>query len=197
MDLIRGQGHGLSGNRFDLFGCVLGCREATQFKNLDDAVMFKTLKSLFSKSDELKPDEYTVYTVHEGKEYVSHDGLGLKTPQPESEPEPVPETMVTFPDWQDISQAGGFFEDSETESVTDDESLFTGDLLNDCSGLLGNDGSIASGGINPATGLPMADSMIDVGGNVYGMSDDSMSIGTGMDSDFGIDTFGSSDDGFL
>ncbi|MCK0162681.1 hypothetical protein [Marinobacter sp. S6332] len=169
----------------------------TQFKNLDDAVMFKTLKSLFSKTDELKPDEYTVYTVHGGREYVSHDGLGLKTPQPESEPEPVPETMVTFPDWQDISQAGGFFEDSETESVIDDESLFTGGLLNDYSGLLGNDGSIASGGINPATGLPMAGSMIDVGGNVYGMSDDSMSIGTGMDSDFGIDTFGSSDDGFL
>ena len=188
MDLIRGQGHGLSGNRFDLFGCVLGCREATQFKNLDDAVMFKTLKSLFSKSDELKPDEYTVYTVHEGKEYVSHDGLGLKTPQPESEPEP----MVTFPEWQDISQAGGIFEDSETESVTNDESLFTDDFFNDCFSPLGNDD-----GINPATGLPMTNSMIDVGGNFYGMSDDSMSIGTEMDSDFGIDTFGSSDDGFL
>jgi len=192
MNLIRGQGHGPSGNRFDLFGCVLGCREAIQFKNLDDAVIFKTLKSLFSKSDELKPDEYTVYTVHEGKEYVSHDGLGLKTPQPESEPEPVPEPMVTSPDWQDISQAGGIFEDSETESVTYDESLFTDDFLNDCSSPLGNDGGIESSDINPATGLPMVDSMIDVGGNVYGMSDDSMSIGTGMDSDFG-----SSDDGFL
>ena len=123
MDIIRGQGLGLSGNRFDLFGCVLGCRESAQFKNPDDAVMFKALKSLFSKSDELKPDEYTVYTVHEGKEYVSHDGLGLKAPQPESEPEPVPEPMVTFPDWQDISQAGGILEDSETESVTNDESL--------------------------------------------------------------------------
>jgi len=131
MDLIRGQGHGPSGIRLDLFGCVLGCREATQFKNLDDAVMFKTLKSLFSKSDELKPDEYTGYTVHEGKEYVSHDGLGLKTPQPESDSEPVPEPIVTSPDWQDISQAGGIFEDSETESVTDDESPFTDDWLND------------------------------------------------------------------
>ena len=214
---------GPSGNRFDLFGCVLGYRKATQIKNLDDAVMFKTLKSLFSKSDELKPDEYTVYTVHEGKEYVSHDGLGLKTPQPGLEPEPVPEPMVTSPDWQEISQAGGIFEDSDTESVTDDDSLFTDDLLSDCSSPLGDDGGIASGGINPATGLPMANSMIDVGGNVYGMSDDSMSlglhdsmgtgmddtmgssigmddsmgIGTGMDSDFGIDSFGSSDDGFL
>ncbi|MCK0164860.1 hypothetical protein [Marinobacter sp. S6332] len=127
----------------------------------------------------------------------SHDGLGLKTPQPESEPEPVPEPMVTFPDWQDISQAGGIFDDSEAEPVVDDESMLTGDLLDDCSSLLGNDGGISGGGINPATGLPMADSMIDVGGNVYGMSDDSMSIGTGMDSGFGIDTFGSPDDGFL
>lgn len=189
---MRGQGHGLSGNRFDLFGCVLGCREATQFKNLDEAVMFKALKSLFSKSDELKPDEYTAYTVHEGKEYVSHDGLGLKAPQPELEPEPVPEPMVTFPEWQDISQAGGIFEDLETESVADDESLLTDDFRSP----FGNDGGIASGGINPATGLPMADSMIDVGGNVYGMSDDSMSIGTGMDSDLG-NSFGSSDNGFL
>ena len=104
---------------------------------------------------------------------------------------------MTSPDWQELSQAGGIFEDSKTELVTDDESLFTDDLLNDCSSALGDDGAIANRGINPATGLPMADSMIDVGGSVYGMSDDSMSIGTGMDSDFGIDSFGSSDDGFL
>ncbi|NMT62791.1 hypothetical protein [Marinobacter orientalis] len=185
--------------------------------------MLKTLKSLFSKSDELKPDEYTVYTVHEGKEYVSHDGLGLMTPDPNIGSGSDSEPTVESPDWQEISQAGGIFEDSDTESVTDDDSLFTDDMLGDYSSSLGNDGGIASGSINPATGLPMANSMIDVGGNVYGMSDDSMSlglhdsmgtgmddtmgssigmddsmgIGTGMDSDFGIDSFGNSDDGFL
>jgi hypothetical protein len=76
--------------------------------------------------------------------------------------------------------------------VTNDESLFTDDFFNDCFSPLGNDD-----GINPATGLPMTNSMIDVGGNFYGMSDDSMSIGTEMDSDFGIDSFDSSDNGFL
>jgi hypothetical protein len=80
---------------------------------------------------------------------------------------------------------------------------------------LDSDSSMFEGGINPATGLPMMDSVIDVGGNMFGMSngssgigiddsmgtgigmDDSMGIGTGIDSDIGIDSFGSSDDGFL
>lgn len=185
--------------------------------------MFKTLKSLFSKSDELKPDEYTVYTVHEGQEYVSHDGLGLKTPQPITEPEPVPEHVVASPDWQEVRQVKGVFDDSGAESVCDADDPFTDDLFSDCSSPLGNGGGIESFGVNPATGLPMANSTIDVGGNVYGMSDDSMSmglhgsvstgmddtmgssigmddsmgIGTGMNNDLGIDSFGSSDDGFL
>jgi hypothetical protein len=95
--------------------------------------MFKTLRSLFSKSDELKPDEYTVYTVYEGRKYISHDGLGLITPDPNlrSGSEPVP--TVEYPDWQKISQPGGALADSDPEAVTDDDNLFTGDLIGDCS----------------------------------------------------------------
>lgn len=69
--------------------------------------MFETFKSLLSKNDKLQPDEYTVYTVHEGKEYVSHDGLGLMTQGPTDlgdGSDTVP--MQKYPDWQKISGSG-------------------------------------------------------------------------------------------
>lgn len=184
--------------------------------------MFKALKSLFSSSNELKPDEYTVYTVHEGKEYVSHDGLGLKTPEPEMAPEPLAEP----PEQHEPVQVAGTSEDSDFEPMTRHGGLFSDDMPDSHSSsldsdssvsesnssLLGSESSMFEGGVNPTTGLPMMDSTIDVGGNVFGMSDDStgigmddsMGIGIGTDdlgvsagSDIGIDSFSSFGDDFL
>jgi len=177
--------------------------------------MFKALKSLFSSSNELKPDEYTAYTVHEGKEYVSHDGLGLKT----SEPEMVPEPLAESPEQHEPIQVAETSEDSDFEPMTRHGGLFSDDMTDGHSSSLDSDpsslesdSSMFDGGINPATGLPMVDSVIDVGGNVFGMSDDStgigmddsMGIGIGTDdlgvsagSDIGIDSFSSFDDDFL
>jgi len=152
--------------------------------------MLKALKSLFSPSRELKPDEYTVYTVHEGKEYVSHDGLGLKQPKPEFEQESVVEPS----DEHEPIHMAEISEEPDCEPMDSGGGLFSDDIID-------SDSSMDDPGINPATGLPMINATIDIGGNIYGTSDDSTSIGIGMDdhgisagSDIGIDSFSSFDD---
>lgn len=201
------------------YAMFLACAKPT---TLDDSAMFKALKSLFSSSNELKPDEYTVYTVHEGKEYVSHDGLGLKT----SDPGVVPGSLAEPPEQHEPVQVAGTSEDSDFEPMTRHGGLFSDDMTDSHSSSLDSDSSFSEsnsslldsessmfeGGVNPATGLPMMDSAIDVGGNVFGMSDDStgigmddsMGIGIGTDdlgvsagSDIGIDSFSSFGDDFL
>jgi hypothetical protein len=82
----------------------LACAKLT---TLDDSTMFKALKALLSSSNELKPDEYTVYTVRDGKEYVSHDGLGLKTPE-QHEPIQAAETSEDS-DFEPMTSHGGLF----------------------------------------------------------------------------------------
>jgi len=147
---------------------------------------------LFSPSRDLKPHEYTVFTVSEGREYVMHDGLGLKTRQlpPASVPESDRDSESIA--MADIPSVEASNKDDEAES--DDESLF----------------ARRRGGINPATGLFMVNNLVDAGGNPYGISDDddihsSMSFddnsmgmdnGIGLDDGFGFDHGSGIDDGF-
>jgi hypothetical protein len=154
--------------------------------------MFKTLKSLFSPSRVLKPHEYTVFTVSEGREYVTHDGLGLKTQQ--SLPVSAPESENDSGDMAMADTPSIRISDINDEAEGEDESLF----------------ARRPGRINPATGLFMLNNLVDVGGNPYGISDDDdihsdmsfddnsmdMDNGIGLDNGFGFDHGTGIDDGF-
>lgn len=152
--------------------------------------MFKTLKSLFSPNSELKPHEYTVFTVSEGREYVAHDGLGLKTQQrlPVSAPEAELDSgEMNMADTPSITAS-----DIDEEAQGEDDSLF----------------ARRRGRINPATGLFMVNNLIDAGGNPYGISDDddihsdmslddsSMDMSNSIGLDIGFDHGSGIDDGF-
>ena len=156
--------------------------------NLDGFTMLKALKSLFASGRDLKPDEYTVVTYHEGQEYVSHDGLGLKAEQRPPEPELEPEEIL------EVACAA---DDGMVDSITlarllgvacaaddfgaDDFGPGFGSLLSDQNDDLSGFGSGADYlfsddqmEVNPATGLFMMDGSIDTGGNHYGSSSDDM-----------------------
>jgi len=145
--------------------------------------MLKTLKSLFSSSRDLKSHEYTVFTVSDGREYVTHDGLGLKTQQ--RLPGSSPESEHDFGDLAMADTPSIKISDVDDEALGEDESLF----------------ARRPGAINPATGLFMLTNLVDVGGNPYGISydddtpssmfldDNSMGMnnGIGLDDGFGLD----------
>ena len=127
--------------------------------------MLKKLKALFSSDDSLKPNEYTTVTYHEGREYLQHDGLGLKTPPstPDQEIGGDPASIQ-----RQVHHAPA--ETADMESESDDEGFFS------------------SMDINPATGLFMLNGMVDTGGNMYGFNnDDGIGVGSAFDNDSGFD----------
>ena len=150
--------------------------------------MLKALKSLFASGRDLKPDEYTVVTYHEGQEYVSHDGLGLKAeqrpPEPESEPEEILEVACAADDFGAEDSGPGF------GSLLSDQNDNPGSGFESGADYLLSDHQME---VNPATGLFMMDDSVDTGGNLYGSSSDDIhsspsfdDISMGMDDDFGF-----------
>jgi hypothetical protein len=154
--------------------------------------MFKALKGLFSSSDKggLKPHEYTNVTYHHGERFVTHDGLNL---MPESQPDPMAEPHVASESvehdrHQDEVAAASMVEQTpERHSLMDDDKgcgmghgagLFHDDSMgmgNDIgTGLMGDSDVGVGMDFNPATGLPMMDTGIDIGGNMFGTSDNGL-----------------------
>jgi hypothetical protein len=154
--------------------------------------MLKNLMSLFSRGRDLKPHEYTVFTVSEGREYVTHDGLGLKNQQRLAGS--APESMHDLGDIPVANTPSITISDGNDEALGDDESLF----------------ARRPGAINLATGLFMLNNLVDVGGNPYGISyeddisssmflDDNslgMDNGIGLDDGFGLNHGSNIDNGF-